>query len=206
MRWRAESSNSELDVTCPDSEHFLKELRAQGYKLFDNTDKPFNLNIVGWRYKHGRVNRYDDFIALYYKIGDFWKEVSWRATTRPGLPYLKNPINSRGAAILCPGQYRNSYAIGAHKGRYEALIQVGKVRVYRDNNYDGKIDLTEASIDEGYFGMNIHRGGLLDTYVNKNSAGCQVFQSREGFETFMQYVRSASKYWGKTFTYTLLEF
>ena len=32
-----------------------------------------------------------------------------------------------------------------------------KVKVYRDNNRDGKYDLNEANIHEGIYGINIHR-------------------------------------------------
>ena len=60
----------------------------------------------------------------------------------PGSHWEKNLLNKDGVAILKPGQYRGSHKIGLHQGRYEALKQQ-TVKVYRDNNRDGKYDLNE---------------------------------------------------------------
>ena len=87
-------------------------------------------------------------------------------------------MNDKGVAILKPGQYRGSHTIGLHQGKYEALKQGGKVKVYRDANRDMNYD--EKVIQEGVFGINIHKAGANSTYVENWSEGCQVFSfSRE---------------------------
>lgn len=73
----------------------------------------------------------------------------------------------KGMARLKPGLYR-SHALGVHKagkpGGHPALIQtVAPVTVVRDG-IDGDYE------DTGFFGINIHRGGITRT----NSEGCQT--------------------------------
>ena len=41
----------------------------------------------------------------------------------------------------------------------ELQDQKSSVKVYRDNNKDGDYDLIEENIDEGIFGINIHKVG-----------------------------------------------
>ena len=115
----------------------------------------------------------------------------------------------KGTAILKPGQYRGSHKIRKHQGRYEALGQQRPVQVYRDPNRDDKYDLLEESVDEGLFGINIHRAtkyaGKKSTQVDKWSAGCQVIAANDDWTTFMKIMRKARAVWGNSFTYTLLE-
>ena len=66
-------------------------------------------------------------------------------------------MNKHGVAILKPGQYRGSHKIRLHQGRYEALGQQKPVKVYRDKNKDGTYDLLEENVQEGLYGINIHR-------------------------------------------------
>ena len=66
-------------------------------------------------------------------------------------------MNKDGVAILKPGQYRGSHKLGLHQGKYEALRQKSPVKVYRDNNKDGDYDLIEENVQEGIFGINIHK-------------------------------------------------
>jgi hypothetical protein len=61
------------------------------------------------------------------------------------------------------------------------------------------------TIEEGKFGINIHKAGNMSSVVNKWSAGCQVFKNASDFEEFMDIVRHARDNWGNSFTYTLLE-
>jgi hypothetical protein len=112
-------------------------------------------------------------------------------------------------AILKPGQYRGSHKIRKLQCRYEALGQQRPVKVYRDNNRDGNYDLLEESVDEGLFGINIHRAtkyaGKKSTQVDKWSAGCQVIAANDHWTTFMKIMRKARNVWGNNFSYTLLE-
>ena len=89
-----------------------------------------------------------------------------------------------------------------------SLRQKSPVKVYRDNNKDGDYDLIEENIDEGIFGINIHKAGSRvegSTQIDKWSAGCQVFSKESDFNEFMDICRKASGIWGNSFTYTLIE-
>ena len=108
-------------------------------------------------------------------------------------------------AILVPNQYRSSHTIRLHQGKYEALGQHRPVKVYRDNNRDMIYD--EKNIDEGLFGINIHRSNPLteSTVVDGWSAGCTVFKRVKDFNQFMSICRKARDIHGNSFTYTLIE-
>ena len=111
--------------------------------------------------------------------------------------------NVAGVARLVPGQYRGSHTIRLHQGKYEALGQAKPVKVYRDANKDMTYD--ESKIQEGIFGINIHKAGADSTYVENWSEGCQVFKKSANFESFMVLARKAAAIHGKSFTYTLIE-
>ena len=193
-------------------EQIEETLRSKGYKYF-TSDKGFDVNIVGIRNSStkGRVtNAFDDVVTVSYKTpeGD-WVYNEYGATTDPGSHWEKNLLNKDGVAILKPGQYRGSHKVGLHQGKYEALRQQKPVQVYRDDNKDGKYDLLEENVQEGIFGINIHRAtaktGGTSTRVDKWSAGCQVIASNNDFKEFMEICNKAKDVWGNSFTYTLIE-
>ena len=108
-----------------------------------------------------------------------------------------------------PDQYRGCYVVGTHGGkrRYQALVQrKGKVKVWRDNNRDRTPDY-QGPIDEGMYGINIHRQWGPDDreYTGGVSAGCQVFQSSKDFYEFMETCNLSKEEWGNGFTYTLID-
>jgi len=181
-------------------------LRNRKYIFFDNGD-PWNVNIVGIRGENPGTNAFDDFITMTYRNekGE-WIFHKWPATTDPGKYWLNHPLNTKGTAVLVPGQYRGSHMIGLHKG-YEALVQKRPLKVYRDNNQDNVIDLDPKTVEEGIFGINIHRSNPFTEsyYVDKWSAGCQVFKRVDDFLAFMSICRVAAESFGNSFTYTLIE-
>ncbi len=181
-------------------------LKRKGYMIFEQDDKPFNLNIVGIRNEAGKPNSFDDWVALMWKYKGVWNHIVFEATTDPGLYWLEHPKNPLGTAILKEGQYRGSHAIGLHKG-YKALQQVGKLTVIRDYNKDGVIDYsTGKEYTSSNFGINIHRAVYngKSLAVNKWSAGCQVLADSFQFDQLMDICTEASQYWGARFTYTLI--
>lgn len=187
-------------------EQIEKAVKDKGYLWFENGD--YNLNIVGVREtKKGNeaTNLFDDFITLSYKVKGEWKFHSFNATTEPSPYYLKSPLNKKGTAILKPLQYRGAYAIGLHQGKYEALRQVGELRVYRDNDRDGEYDLVNetSSFNDG---INIHRASAhsKSIYIDKWSAGCQVIADIKNWNTFISIVKKSATLWGNKFTYTLI--
>lgn len=184
-----------------------KELFEEyGYEWRDR-QMPLNLNIFGVRSSKRRVNEFDDFLYVVYRNHNKeWRIHQWEITTDPGLTTLHNPLNSKGTAILVPGQYKSAYKLGLHRNRYKALVQEGApVKVYRDYNQDSSLDLDECTIDEGFFGINIHKAGSDSTQVNDWSAGCQVFKRSSDFNEFIDLCSTSAKIYGNSFTYTLFD-
>jgi hypothetical protein len=138
-----------------------------------------------------------------------WQYNEYNCTTDPGDDWVDNPMLEKGVAILKPGQYSKSHKIRLHGGKYTALGQQNNVKVYRDANKDGVYDYNEDTVDEGLFGINIHRAtalsGKTSTYIDKWSAGCQVIASNDDWHEFLNICQEARSEWSNNFTYTLIE-
>jgi hypothetical protein len=181
-------------------------VKAKGYAWFeDASNKGYDVNIIGIRNAStGQTvtNVFDDALTISYKENGVWKFHSWAATTDPGKKGVKEYHNAAGVARLVEGQYRSSHIIRLHQGKYEALGQNKPVKVWRDANKDLVYD--ENKIQEGVFGINIHKAGADSTYVENWSEGCQVFKKSADFEAFMKICRKAKDIHGNNFTYTLI--
>jgi hypothetical protein len=197
-------------MSCYTREQIQATMESKGYKYFTGGD--FDVNIIGVRNSetNGKVtNAFDDCVTISYKEDGKWKFHCYQATTDPGSHWEQNLLNEKGVAILKPGQYRGSHKLRLHQGKYLALGQKSPVKVYRDNNRDGKYDLLEENVDEGIFGINIHRAtgrkGGKSIRVDKWSAGCQVIADNDDWHQFLDICQTAREIWGNSFTYTLLE-
>ena len=180
-------------------------VKAKGYVWFEGA-KDFDVNIVGVRNSdtgNAVTNAFDDRITVSYKENGNWVYKEWIITTDPGKKGVMEYHNAAGVARLVEGQYRGSHMLGLHQGKYEALRQKSNVKVYRDPNRDMKYD--ENKIQEGVFGINIHKAGVDSTFVENWSEGCQVFKRAKDFEEFMVIMRKAAAVHGNSFTYTLIE-
>jgi hypothetical protein len=175
----------------------------KGHRFYDKGD--YNVNVFGVRLATS-TDEWDDIIGIAYRENGVPKLKVYKGTTDPGTFYLKELLNKKGCAILVPGQYPSSHAIGPHgKKAYDALRQKGKLKVYRDGNLDKVHDMDVSTIDEGdSFFINVHHGYDADK-VGKNSAGCQVIRSRKDFKEFMSICHMASATRGNSFTYTLFD-
>lgn len=186
-----------------------KVSKSKGYKWFDdNSNKGYDVNIVGIRNSEpGKsvTNIFDDLITISFKENGVWKYFEWACTTDPGTKAVKEFSNPNGVARLVPNQYRGSYKIRLHQGKYEAVCQEGKVKVWRDKNKDMSFD--EVIVQEGLFGINIHRSNpkTESMYVENWSEGCQVFKRLKDFNEFMKICRKASEIHGNLLSYTLIE-
>ena len=196
-------------MNCPTREQIKTAVKAKGYKWFENGNQ--NLNIVGVRNAETLnevTNKFDDYITLSYKVDGEWNYHCFDCTTDPGKHWVENIMRKEGVAILKENQYRGSHKIGLHQGKYEALRQQKPVQVYRDNDLDSNYDLLEENIQEGIFGINIHRAtkweGKKSTQIDKWSAGCQVIAANDDFRLFMEICNKAKDVWGNSFTYTLI--
>lgn len=199
------------NVTAPKGftiDRFLLEAQKHNYHVYRETSQSFNLNIVGWRRKIVEANKFNDVIAVYWQQDTVWRKKQWPATTIPGVPWLLNPVNKNGTAIVVPGQYTKVYALGQYKG-YTALKQVSPIKVFRDSNRDTlqrKIaDKIPGSIEEGLFGVHIHKAGIWSKLVGTSSAGCQVFQNAVDFYEFIELCEVSASIYGNAFTYTLID-
>lgn len=179
--------------------------QSKGYAFFESGK--YNLNLFGIRAGNKGTNTFDDLVCCAYRDSqNVWQLEVWPVTTDPGDYWLKNPGNPYGTGILVPWQYRAVYAIDKHAGKYDALCQrLGPVKVYRDANRDSVLDLDPSTVQEGLFGINIHRSNPYEpsNLVNKWSAGCQVHADPDNFGRMMSLARKAWALWGNAFTYTL---
>lgn len=186
-------------------EQIEKAVKAKGYAWFEGA-KDYDVNIVGIRNSStGQkvTNVFDDLLTVSYKLNGEWQFHAWAATTDPGKKGVMEYHNAAGVARLVEGQYRGSHAIGLHQGKYEALKQAKNVKVYRDANRDLTYD--ETKIQEGIFGINIHKAGADSTYVENWSEGCQVFKKSADFDQFLAICKKSQAIHGNSFTYTLIE-
>ena len=174
----------------------IEELKAEynklGYKWFD-------FQIVGIRSTADLPDKFDDLIGLIENNTITW----FTGTTNPGIHWLKNLLNPKGAALLKPNQYIDTWKLDLHQGKYLALCQRKPVVVYRDGDKDNFSEETGIT-ETGLFGINIHRANpsALSILNDKWSAGCQVLNNPQDFEYLIKRCQ-ASKL--KDFTYTLLK-
>ena len=135
-------------MNCYTREQIEAAMASKGYKYFTGGD--YDVNIIGVRNsetKNRVTNAFDDCLTISYKIDGEWQFHCFKCTTDPGTAYMNDPIvESKGTAILKPGQYRGSHKLRLHQGKYLALGQKRDVTVYRDNNRDNNYDLDESKI------------------------------------------------------------
>jgi hypothetical protein len=190
-------------------EQIKRAVIAKGYAWFnDAANKGYDVNIVGVRNSStGKkvTNLFDDVITLSFKDDKgVWQFFEWANTTEPGKKGVQQFHNVNGVARLVPGQYRATYTIAKHQGKYDALCQrLQPVKVFRDADRDLEYD--EANTDTGMFGINIHKAGQDSTWVENWSEGCQVFKRVKDFDAFMKICKLAAKIHGNHFSYTLIE-
>ena len=182
-----------------------KVLAKKNYLFFENGN--YNVNFIGIRTKGKTAGKYDDYmVAIYKDNAGKWTLNHWNITTDAGTYWLKNPMRKNGTALLVPNQYRSCWRIGLHQGKYKALTQFKPVKVYRDNNKDLILDYNTATIEEGMFGINIHRSNPnRESLLNEKwSAGCQVFADPQDFSEFLIIADESARRYGDKFTYTLI--
>jgi hypothetical protein len=187
-------------------QEIIQTLKDKGYIIYT---QPLRLNVVGVRSGYDTSVNFDDEIAFFWydEKGNLKGKVC-KATTDPSVYYLKDPMVSKGTAILKGGQYVDTYKIDFHRGKYLALTQRLKaVTVIRDNDRNDLLNFY-AKEYTGFFGINIHRasrGKSDETIIGPDSAGCQVFQNEEDFNEMMAAATISSAKYGNKFTYTLID-
>jgi hypothetical protein len=186
----------------------LNKIAAMGYPVFENGD--YDINLIGVRSAERVAGAFDDKIHLCFKINDEWQHHCFAATTDPSEYWLKNG-RSIGTAIMVSGHHKGLWALGKHRGKYDALVQVRSCPVYRDNTRDEILDLDSNTIVENSLvGLNLHRAHSSTDFavesVGRYSAGCQVIQKAQDFNLLMQFCKRQKQIRGwNSFSYTLIE-
>jgi hypothetical protein len=197
----------------PTIEQVLGAYKNKTYRVFNGIDeragnsfKPYDLNIFGIRSTEVKIDYFTDLIGCFYNsTPDKVDLFLWEGTTRPGKYFMQNPMNPGGCFIMIPGHYSAAYKIGKHHTQ-DALIQVGNLKGYRDDNKNDTFDLDPAKIFEGNnFGVNIHHKETDAETIGQSSAGCQVFKHTPEHVSFMDICRKAAVNWGDVFSYTLFD-
>lgn len=182
---------------------------SKGYEL---KKEPHYPNLFGIRSEDNTPNKFNDLIGSLTWNGLAWNVYFAEGTTETGLYWMLQPLNVNGTIILIPGQYKNCYKVGSHKG-YRAYEQVGKMDYVRDNNKDKILDLLYKLV--GFKKLrenaktNIHHANEkhTSTIVDKWSAGCQVVASPLKFGNLLakgiNWVEALKK--ENLFNYTLFE-
>jgi hypothetical protein len=174
----------------------VEELKAEFSK--HGYDWPV-FHLIGVRSNANAKNQFDDLIAVIERDTINW----YTCTTNPGTHWLQNLLNPKGAALLKAGQYHDTWQIGMHQGKYEALTQCAPITVYRDGDKDDVAEETKVT-ETGMFGVNIHRANpsLVSKLIDKWSAGCQVLNDPAEFAALLNKCKKSGF---KKFTYTLLK-
>lgn len=194
------------EIVPDDVKTIIGRMDRLGYRVFRQDERNFNLNIVGLRSGSPVPNAFDDQMWVFWRWENRWSLKKYKVTTDPGLTYLSDPMNKFGTAILREGQYIGSHRLGKHKGQYDALVQAEPLPVVRDFNRDNRLDFVSGREQTGMFGINIHRATASgeSQFVNKWSAGCQVFARSDEYADFMKLCKCAVAEWGNRFSYTLM--
>lgn len=154
--------------------YYTKLLEKNGYKVFTDDSKDYNVNLVVTRNTNKITNLFDDTLVIFWKYKGVWTLKEYTCTSKPGTSYFTDSYIKQlgGVAMLVPGEYK--YNLGLHRGLYEALRQAEPVKVYRLTSM--KESLLEAKISTLNSSINIHRANINEqsTRVNKWSAGCIV--------------------------------
>lgn len=174
----------------------------KGWEVFSGT---WNVTMFGVRSAVVECDRFDDLLGAHFVDGTGARRL-WlaRATTDPGLTYLKSPLRSDGTAVLGEGKHPGLWVPGYHKGR-PALVSTRVTFGWRDANEDGIIDRT-GPIYRNLAGIYLH--GTRDRdggRVGPFSAGCQVTDEQADAEQFVEAVRLQDKAGhGRSCSYHLL--
>lgn len=165
---RAIIENCDFNINI-DKNNTITFIGIRGAKIKGNRTGP----EIEFVFVKPDFNQYGCTILQYRSNGIF---VAYDATTLPGVYWVNNPMDSKGAARLLPGKH--SFIRGLHKGK-PAFIQNGLFPVLRDSDQDLGFDWNDDYLDIGNFGIDLHAGGSAT--IGKWSAGCQIIKTDKGY-------------------------
>lgn len=158
-----------------------------GYELLRGE---YLLNIFGVRSKDMQSNTFNDCVGVLYQKDDQWHLFKTECTTDAGLYYRLNPMNINGTGIIAPGQHKHVWKLGKHKQKYEALVQVRPMLVFRDANRNDVLEYIGEPKSE-LAGINLHRANakVESKQVDKWSAACVVVANPNSFQHILELVK-----------------
>ena len=179
-------------------------LKKTGAPIFKGD---LNITLVGIRSADTNANSFNDVLCVLVELDGKKRLFKYPMSADPGTFYRENPLNVNGTAVLVPGHYKGCWRIGAHQGKYRALVQKDLMAVYRDSNKNRTIETDTKTIQRGFFGINLHRASVnnYSLQVDKWSAGCQVLASPDDFNELMDLLEQSAAKYGNSFSYTLLD-
>ncbi|MFN0276744.1 MAG: hypothetical protein ACKVPJ_13440 [Chitinophagales bacterium] len=147
--------------------------------------------LIGVRSREDVFNQFDDKFYLF--IESTFK-VTTSGTTNPGSKSLLGGwlnTNGKGSAIIKADEiYYDVYRHGLHKGRMEALRQVGNMKYYRDDN-NNELSEEIGEVTEGNYFTNFHFNSydlvtnIKKYFINGWSEGCQVANQLDKYKTIL---------------------
>lgn len=191
----------------PNTYEWLKELVLSKGHVWQEQELEMNIvGIQGYLIERGgkvenRPNSYNDTIFLAWVQNGVKHVKPFVASVDPGRYYEQKPLNPKGCAHLCEGQY--DYTIGVHRN-YRALVQgANYVDVERWHGMQRPANPYRERV--AYIGLNIH-AGTLGPLVENASAGCQVILSAgyRGYQ-WQQFINLCDLDPNKRYKYTLIK-
>lgn len=184
----------------------LWNVKSYGFAIFEDGD--YDLNIIGVRnIVDPKPNQFDDVLIVAYKLDGKWITEEAQITTDPGRYWLTKENYKPCAVYYHPQQARGAYVIRKHRGKYDALCQWRAVKFWRDGDKDEHAEY-KGKVYKDLIVLNIHKSSSLPSgsqYVNKWSAGCQVFKYEKDFDRLMELAKLQIEHLNyRTFTYTLI--
>lgn len=134
----------------------------------------------------------------------------FKASTVPGIHYIKNPLNINGAARLIEGHhlFRQGFHIPFKGTKYAAFTQASLFPLLRDTNSNLKLDWDNSDILDftSSAGINLHYG--KGSVIDKWSAGCQLIATKNSlkiWDAFKNRIYSGFPDQSKLYRYFLLD-
>lgn len=162
--------------------------------------------ILGVRSKEDAADINDDKFYI-FKGEEFVMVMP--GSTNPGKYGLLNwrKWSKKGAAIIKANEwYYSVWKRGLHKGKMEALLQVGEFKVVRDNDNDLKSEDDEEWTWERNRGLNFHTQTyktvqrVIRKFIGLWNIGCQTPSDSKKYYDFLRESQPQKK-----FTYCLID-
>lgn len=192
----------------PNLNEILSEMRQRDFVVFTSDEMEYNLNIVAVRTPENEINKFNDWLCVFWKFRGVWNFLRFTCTTDPGLYWLGSEKmgNPKGTAMLVEQQVFGMYKWGRHKN-YGALEQVRAAKFVRDYNRDGQLNPDLSKVYFDVIKANLHRASQWrhTDEVGAYSAGCVVMANPTEFNLLKHLCQKSADIFGNSFTFSLID-